>query len=711
MKLFGSRNALLKEKKRQMEARTWIIHPCSNFRLYWDLLMLIFLITNLIVLPVSIAFFYDDVGLHWIVFNITCDTMFILDILINFRTGLIDPESHGHVILDPKVIALRYVKTWFVVDFISSLPLDYVFLGLDDQPYSAGRALRILRLAKLLQLLRLLRISRLVRYVRLWKEFFSLASIVVKLFNLICVMVLMGHWSGCIQFFVPVIQGLPEDSWIVLNGLQTATWWEQYSKALFKALSHMLCIGYGEFPPRNMTDTWLTIASMLAGATCYALFIGHATTLIQSFDTSSRQFRDHLQQVNEYMIYRKLPGELRRRITDYYEHRFGGKLFNEAAILSEISDCLRKDVIQHNCKELVRSVPFFLKADESFVTDVITKLQFEMFQPSDIIIKEGTKGDRMFFIQEGLIEILTDEGKIVTRLGDGSYFGEICLLTKKCRTATVRAASYCNLFSLSKEHFDKILENYPLMRRTLETIAAKRLHKLGKDPNLVTSRESLLDDINGIQKVFEGSDDDSCDDSEQGSSPTLSRESNSQFLTVVRSFFTKDSEEFSPSSRAPSMKSGISPSQALPRCKSALNNTLNHLIMVPQSQSKTKLGRAKSAADVADNSTFLSQRLFAPGDETRSSCSPGKKRRAKDEKLGTHNSSTIRNKVKKGHSQPGSPRAVISERAGLTASANNVCKYPVMTPQLLLTAQSNSTIAMPEEEFEERVKFVLSEEV
>ena len=32
MKLFGSRNALLKEKKRQMEARTWIIHPCSNFR-------------------------------------------------------------------------------------------------------------------------------------------------------------------------------------------------------------------------------------------------------------------------------------------------------------------------------------------------------------------------------------------------------------------------------------------------------------------------------------------------------------------------------------------------------------------------------------------------------------------------------------------------------------------------------------------------------
>jgi len=50
--------------------------------------MLIFLITNLVVLPVSIAFFYDDPGVHWIIFNITCDTMFILDIVINFRTGI-----------------------------------------------------------------------------------------------------------------------------------------------------------------------------------------------------------------------------------------------------------------------------------------------------------------------------------------------------------------------------------------------------------------------------------------------------------------------------------------------------------------------------------------------------------------------------------------------------------------------------------------------
>lgn len=83
------------------------------------------------------------------------------------------------------------------------------------------------------------------------------------------------------------------------------------------------------------------------------------------------------------------------------------------------------------------------------------------------------------------------------------FLSEISLLTQEDRVATVRAAAYCNMFSLSKEHFDRILENYPLMRRTMETVAAKRLHTLGIDPNLVTSRESLLEDVNGIQKVFQ----------------------------------------------------------------------------------------------------------------------------------------------------------------------------------------------------------------
>ncbi|XP_074603485.1 hyperpolarization activated cyclic nucleotide gated potassium channel Ih isoform X2 [Brevipalpus obovatus] len=536
MKLFGSKKALMKERLRQKESGHWIIHPCSNFRFYWDLCMLLLLVANLIVLPVAISFFNDDLSTRWIAFNCLSDTIFILDIIVNFRTGIMNPDLPEQVILDPQEIARQYMRSWFFLDLISSIPLDYIFL-IFNQEYSfhllqAGRALRIFRFAKMLSLLRLLRLSRLVRYVSQWEEvymqslatmkittgifaflnrlcgdsdvhkFLNMASVFMKIFNLICMMLLIGHWSGCLQFLVPMLQGFPSNSWVAINELKDAWWMEQYSWSLFKAMSHMLCIGYGRFPPQSLTDMWLTLLSMISGATCYALFLGHTTNLIQSLDSSRRQYREKLKQVEEYMAYRKLPRDLRARICDYFEHRYQGKFFNEDSILDELSEKLREDVINFNCRSLVASVPFFAKADIDFVNAVVTKLKYEVFQPGDIIIKEGTIGNKMYFIQEGIVDIVMSNGDVATSLSDGSYFGEICLLTNARRVASVRAETYCNLFSLSVEHFNAVLDQYPVMRRTMESIAAERLNKIGKNPSLVSQREDLQTDLRAVNQLL-----------------------------------------------------------------------------------------------------------------------------------------------------------------------------------------------------------------
>lgn len=54
---------------------------------------------------------------------------------------------------------------------------------------------------------------------------------------------------------------------------------------------------------------------------------------------------------------------------------------------------------------------------------MITKLEYEVFQPGDYIIREGTVGIKMYFIQEGIVDIITKNGEVVTSLSDGSYFG------------------------------------------------------------------------------------------------------------------------------------------------------------------------------------------------------------------------------------------------------------------------------------------------
>ncbi|KAH9283953.1 Potassium/sodium hyperpolarization-activated cyclic nucleotide-gated channel 4 [Echinococcus granulosus] len=527
MKLFGSKSALNKEKRRQQQHGKWIIHPCSSFRFYWDLLMLTLLIANLIILPVAISFFYDDLRAHWIVFNSVSDAVFIADIAVKFRTGIITNDYADEIILDPKEIARQYVRSWFLLDLISSIPMDYIFWVLNkhenyNQILTAGRTLRILRLAKLLSMLRLLRLTRLVRYVSQWEEFLNIASKFMGIFNLVLLMLLLGHWNACLQFLIPLLMDYPEDSWVQRCRLKDADWFEQYTWALFKAMSHMLSIGYGRFPPTSISEAWITIVSMMTGATCYALFVGHAAALIQSFDTSKRHYREKFKQVEEYMAYRKLPRALRQRIADYYEHRYQGKMFDEAQILQELSECLREQIINYNCRELVAAVPFFTYADQDFVSEMVANLKFEVFQPGDLIIKEGTIGTKMYFIQEGIVDIITKDGEIATTLSDGSYFGEICLLTNAKRVASVRAEVYSNLYSLDRDSFLAVLDNYPLMRRTMESVAAERLSKIGQNPSIVSARADLKADLSLVKEIVssvvesdDGSDS-SSDDSEGG---------------------------------------------------------------------------------------------------------------------------------------------------------------------------------------------------
>ncbi|KAM6995182.1 potassium/sodium hyperpolarization-activated cyclic nucleotide-gated channel 4 [Tautogolabrus adspersus] len=502
LRMFGSHKAVALEQERLKSAGAWIIHPYSDFRFYWDLLMLMLMMGNLIILPVGITFFRDENTPSWIIFNVVSDTLFMVDLVLNFRTGIIK-EDNTEILLDPRAIRQKYLKTWFSVDFVSSIPVDYIFLmvdSLDSEVYRTARALRIVRFTKILSLLRLLRLSRLIRYIHQWEEIFhmtyDLASAMVRIVNLIGMMLLLCHWDGCLQFLVPMLQDFPPDCWVSKNLMVNDTWGVQYSYALFKAMSHMLCIGYGAQAPEGMTDVWLTMLSMIVGATCYAMFIGHATALIQSLDSSRRQYQEKYKQVEQYMSFHKLPADVRQKIHEYYEHRFQGKMFDEENILGELSEPLKEEIVSFNCRSLVANMPLFANADPNFVTAVLTKLRFEVFQPADFIIREGTVGKKMYFIQHGRVGVLT-RGNKETKLSDGSYFGEICLLTRGRRTASVRADTYCRLYSLSVDSFNEVLEEHPMMRRAFETVAVDRLDRIGRKNSVLLRMSSQAGSLGG----------------------------------------------------------------------------------------------------------------------------------------------------------------------------------------------------------------------
>lgn len=77
-------------------------------------------------------------------------------------------------------------------------------------------------------------------------------------------------------------------------------------------------------------------------------------------------------------------------------------------------------------------MPFLCNASDSFISTIITKLHFEVYLPGDYIVRYGTMGHHMYFVQDGSVDVVTKDGTTITTLAEGSYFGGNCICVCAC---------------------------------------------------------------------------------------------------------------------------------------------------------------------------------------------------------------------------------------------------------------------------------------
>ena len=110
-------------------------------------------------------------------------------------------------------------------------------------------------------------------------------------------------------------------------------------------------------------------------------------------------------------------------------------------------------------------------------TQGIAELHFE---PGEIIFHEGDKGDYLYIIVEGQVEIFSikdNEEKVLAKLGKGEYFGEMALLNQRARLATVRCLTPVDVLALRKSDFGILISNFAELRKDFEqTEKMRRKH-------------------------------------------------------------------------------------------------------------------------------------------------------------------------------------------------------------------------------------------
>ena len=196
-----------------------------------------------------------------------------------------------------------------------------------------------------------------------------------------------------------------------------------------------------------------------------------------ALDALRRQYPDYLAAL-ELRFLRQ--SAVRQEVARYQS------LFDDGLIPQELFDDLRRDVtVAHaaeprprfdiglDTRRLIERLDLLAALDPAQL-DLVAKLLRPRFTvPNERIIRAGARGDAVYFIASGAVEVRLPARRV--RLGTGEFFGEMALVTGQLRQADVLALSYCRLLVLRKGDFDRFIAANPDAGAVIERVARERL--------------------------------------------------------------------------------------------------------------------------------------------------------------------------------------------------------------------------------------------
>ncbi|EGI66247.1 Potassium/sodium hyperpolarization-activated cyclic nucleotide-gated channel 2 [Acromyrmex echinatior] len=179
------------EISRHLKSHPNMIHPFSNFRIFWESAMTLFIIVALMITPVFLAFYFDEPE-KWYLFNLAIDSVFICDIVIWFFTGHYDCQTQL-IILNPRIVASKYLRGFFVINVLPVLPLEFFIVLFKSMWYLAA-----------LNFLKILWMGTVIKYSRQLYYVYEFNFLLYKIAEISVIIIICMHWAACLEYYLPL---------------------------------------------------------------------------------------------------------------------------------------------------------------------------------------------------------------------------------------------------------------------------------------------------------------------------------------------------------------------------------------------------------------------------------------------------------------------------------------------------------------------------
>ncbi|XP_049421428.1 potassium voltage-gated channel subfamily H member 2 [Epinephelus fuscoguttatus] len=447
----------------------WTVLHYSPFKAVWDWLILLLVIYTAILTPYSAAFLLSDQedaamqGCGYCsplnVVDLIVDIMFIIDILINFRTTYVN--TNDEVVSHPVRIAVHYFKGWFLIDMVAAIPFDLLIYRNGEETTT---------LIGLLKTARLLRLVRVARKLDRYSEYGA-----AVLFLLMCTFALIAHWLACIWYAIGSVERNGSIGWLHTLGDQLGKHYnssvlgsgpsikDKYVTALYFTFSSLTSVGFGNVSPNTNSEKIFSICVMLIGSLMYASIFGNVSAIIQRLYSGTARYHTQMLRVREFIRFHQIPNPLRQRLEEYFQHAWSyTNGIDMNAVLKGFPECLQADICLHLNRTLLQNCKAFKGSTKGCLRALAMKFKTTHAPPGDTLVHAGDVLTALYFISRGSIEILRGD-VVVAILGKNDIFGEpINLYSRPGKSnADVRALTYCDLHKIFREDVLEVLDMYP----------------------------------------------------------------------------------------------------------------------------------------------------------------------------------------------------------------------------------------------------------
>nr|XP_046233893.1 potassium voltage-gated channel subfamily H member 4-like isoform X2 [Scatophagus argus] len=442
----------------------FILLHYSVSKALWDWLILLATFYVAVTVPYNVSFTpYDDTvtaARSTIVSDIVVEMLFILDIILNFRTTYV--SQSGQVVYESRSICIHYATTWFFVDLVAALPFDLLY----------AFNITVTSLVHLLKTVRLLRLLRLLQKLDRYSQY---SAMVLTL--LMSVFALLAHWMACIWYMIGRKEIETNENWeigwlhelgkrletpYINSTVGGPTVRSSYIAALYFTLSSLTSVGFGNVCANTDAEKIFSICTMLVGALMHALVFGNVTAIIQRMYSRRSLYHTRMKDLKDFIRVHRLPQQLKQRMLEYFQTTWSvnnGIDANE--LLHDFPDELRADIAMHLNKDILQ-LPVFKGASRGCLRSLSLHIKTSFCVPGEYLIRQGDALHASYFVCSGSLEVLKDN-MVLAILGKGDLIGSDLPGTDQVikTNADVKALTYCDLQYISVRGLREVLELYP----------------------------------------------------------------------------------------------------------------------------------------------------------------------------------------------------------------------------------------------------------